>query len=507
MSDLTARGIEAYKQGNIAGAHQLFVEALRENANDELAWLWISGTIASDKDKMICLENALRINPNNEVTRQALTRLQEKVKAEEQSSTPAAQEPIAEQAPAALSMTPASAPITTEETQTPTTEPTIKEAQQPDESTITPQATEEAATSAENTITPATVENESKASEEVIALPVEEEPASAASTGGPVVEAKSPPTEAVPSPLTAAEGTTAEEPASPAVAEETVSAEAVTVLPDDDTTAPAVEAAATSPSEEAVPPAVTVDQQEQPAVPEQQIPKPVETQASGTDIYNAVTATVPAASETTHNAPTEIMPVTPSPEVGAIAAEIPQPEQSTAPMEINQTAPAETEEIPVQASMPACPRCGLSDEVTKVNPRGAAGPPEAVAARLMPPSKPALNRSLGGGLSTLGILILIIGAIFVFGLAAFFILPPNFNFLYGILAIIIGAIPFLLIYYRLMTVRYARIQRDYESQLMRWNEQMVKWNQLYYCVRCDVVFNPEQGSSVAPDQMQTLLNA
>src|SRR5690348_16723518 len=127
MSDLTARGIEAYKQGNIAEAYQLFVQALRENANDELAWLWISGTIASDKDKIICLENALRINPNNQVTRQALARLQEKVKAEEQPSAPVAQAPVAEQASTSPSMQTASAPSVSEEAQTLTSTPQVAE--------------------------------------------------------------------------------------------------------------------------------------------------------------------------------------------------------------------------------------------------------------------------------------------------------------------------------------------------------------------------------------------
>lgn len=485
MSDLTARGIEAYKHGNIAEAYQLFVQALRENANDELAWLWILGTIASDKDKIICLENALRINPNNQVTRQALARLQEKVKAEEQPSAPVAQAPVAEQASTSPSMQQASAPSVSEEAQTLTSTPQVaEEATQPSEPINT--SAEEAPAPIEAAGTPAL-------REETTVQQVEQEPESAEAAIAPPVEA---------------EVTSAEEMTPTPVDEEVIAAEVVAAQPVEDATAPPTEKEAAALSEEAVP-AVTQEQPAAPIVAEQPSPEPVGTQASGTDIYNAVTATVPAtpATETVHNASTEMMPATPSPEVDTIATEVPQPEQATAPMQINRPEPAETEELPIQATMPSCPRCGLSDEVTKVNPRGAAGPPQAAAAKLTPPQKPAPNRSMGSGLSLLGILILILGALFAFGLAAFFILPPNFNYLYGILAIIIGAIPFLLIYYRLMTVRYSRIQRDYEARLMRWNEQMVRWNQLYYCARCDVVFNPDQGSSVAPYQMQTLLNA
>ncbi len=41
----------------------LFQQALRENSNIELDWLWLATRVAREGERRYCLEQALRINP------------------------------------------------------------------------------------------------------------------------------------------------------------------------------------------------------------------------------------------------------------------------------------------------------------------------------------------------------------------------------------------------------------------------------------------------------------
>lgn len=39
----------------------------------------------------------------------------------------------------------------------------------------------------------------------------------------------------------------------------------------------------------------------------------------------------------------------------------------------------------------------------------------------------------------------------------------------------------------------------------RWQQAMARWHRLYYCARCDGVFNPSTGTFVSPSRMNELL--
>ena len=56
-------------------AAQLFAQALREDSNLELDWLWYAANMTSSAHQRYCLRRALEINPNSEMAQHALAKL------------------------------------------------------------------------------------------------------------------------------------------------------------------------------------------------------------------------------------------------------------------------------------------------------------------------------------------------------------------------------------------------------------------------------------------------
>lgn len=65
----------AAKAGRAAEARRLLETVLDADERNEQAWLWLSGVVDDDEERIICLENVLTINPHNEVARQGLANL------------------------------------------------------------------------------------------------------------------------------------------------------------------------------------------------------------------------------------------------------------------------------------------------------------------------------------------------------------------------------------------------------------------------------------------------
>jgi hypothetical protein len=74
-SNLTQQGIDAYKAGNKDEAVRLLMQAVRENAQDENAWLYLGAAIDDQTKKRQAFQKVLAINPNNEKAKNALARL------------------------------------------------------------------------------------------------------------------------------------------------------------------------------------------------------------------------------------------------------------------------------------------------------------------------------------------------------------------------------------------------------------------------------------------------
>lgn len=65
MENLLQQGINATKAGDRALAFQLLTKATQDSATAEQAWLWLTSVVTADSERLFCLDNALRINPNN----------------------------------------------------------------------------------------------------------------------------------------------------------------------------------------------------------------------------------------------------------------------------------------------------------------------------------------------------------------------------------------------------------------------------------------------------------
>ena len=76
VDDLLKQGIAALNEGRREEAHNLLAQVVKQDANNEIAWLWLSGVVDTNEERRICLENVLSINPNNGIAQRGLEALQ-----------------------------------------------------------------------------------------------------------------------------------------------------------------------------------------------------------------------------------------------------------------------------------------------------------------------------------------------------------------------------------------------------------------------------------------------
>lgn len=85
MNELTQRGIQAIKSGDRQTARQLLGEAIQNDKQDILAWLWLSGAVDTDSERAMCLKEVLRIDPGNQHAARGLALISAQ---QEKASTP-----------------------------------------------------------------------------------------------------------------------------------------------------------------------------------------------------------------------------------------------------------------------------------------------------------------------------------------------------------------------------------------------------------------------------------
>lgn len=68
-------GVRAAKAGDRETARAHFLNVIEQNERHELAWLWLSTTVSKEDEQILCLENVLTINPNNERAQRRLEKL------------------------------------------------------------------------------------------------------------------------------------------------------------------------------------------------------------------------------------------------------------------------------------------------------------------------------------------------------------------------------------------------------------------------------------------------
>lgn len=69
--------IDLIKSNQTQEARALLRSLIQEDSNSEDAWLWMSVVVDSLDQSIVCLDNVLRINPNNWQAAGALHRLRE----------------------------------------------------------------------------------------------------------------------------------------------------------------------------------------------------------------------------------------------------------------------------------------------------------------------------------------------------------------------------------------------------------------------------------------------
>ena len=68
-------GIEAVRSGDRTTGRRLLTEVIEADRQNETAWLWLASTMPTVRERQACLQQVLRINPNNTRAREALNRL------------------------------------------------------------------------------------------------------------------------------------------------------------------------------------------------------------------------------------------------------------------------------------------------------------------------------------------------------------------------------------------------------------------------------------------------
>ena len=79
MEDQLKQGALAFKAGDIETAKKMFIGAVRQYPDDERAWGWLGHVSSTDQERIICLKQMIRINPNNEKARNNLLKLEGQV--------------------------------------------------------------------------------------------------------------------------------------------------------------------------------------------------------------------------------------------------------------------------------------------------------------------------------------------------------------------------------------------------------------------------------------------
>ena len=77
-NDILEQGIAALKAGQKAEARHLLEQVVQQDKDNETAWLWLSGAVDTDRERIYCLRETLRINPNNQHARRGLGMLESK---------------------------------------------------------------------------------------------------------------------------------------------------------------------------------------------------------------------------------------------------------------------------------------------------------------------------------------------------------------------------------------------------------------------------------------------
>lgn len=74
MEDLLQQAMDAIRTGDWDSGRRLLVNILNTDLDNETAWLWLAAVVEGDRRRH-CLEQVLRINPDNQAAQKGLAEL------------------------------------------------------------------------------------------------------------------------------------------------------------------------------------------------------------------------------------------------------------------------------------------------------------------------------------------------------------------------------------------------------------------------------------------------
>ena len=78
LEEMLANGIAAAKAGKMEAAQEWLVALLQIDRYNEQGWVWLSGTADNDQDRLDCMLEVLKINPDNALAKRGLAALRAK---------------------------------------------------------------------------------------------------------------------------------------------------------------------------------------------------------------------------------------------------------------------------------------------------------------------------------------------------------------------------------------------------------------------------------------------
>ncbi len=161
---------------------------------------------------------------------------------------------------------------------------------------------------------------------------------------------------------------------------------------------------------------------------------------------------------------------------------------------------------------PCCPQCGQNDMVRPVSAIVQEEPESPLAQKLAAPRSPRPVPEIGCATLFFGTMVSISAAIFAVGLTELTATAPRTSLLFGVrdTSVFTGIITFLFVFvgvHGMFVWRQARLNRIFRRAFVAWHRASERWQQLFYCARCDGLFLPGQTTLTPVDQMQTLIYA
>jgi len=75
LAEMLESGIQAVRAGKMDEAQDWLISLLRIDRYNESAWLWLSGAADNDEDRLECILEVLKINPENAFAKKGLSAL------------------------------------------------------------------------------------------------------------------------------------------------------------------------------------------------------------------------------------------------------------------------------------------------------------------------------------------------------------------------------------------------------------------------------------------------